>query len=86
MKVKNFIGVVLNKEVFYFVDSFHLLPKRLYCNILTCFCKIKYNRDFLRIIDGCAVLLPDREQIIWINPLIRSLYKALFDQDHAYIL
>ena len=45
--------------------------------------EIRVDHDFDAVIDACAASAPGREDT-WINPTIRRLYRALFDQGHCH--
>lgn len=62
--------------------SFHL-PRRLYRTLLSKPYTIKFDNNFLEIIDACAAPAPGREDS-WINPVIRSLYQSLFAQKYVH--
>lgn len=45
--------------------------------------EIVVDTDFDAVIEACAASAPGREET-WINPTIRRLYRALFDQGHCH--
>lgn len=57
------------------LDAFHV-PKRLARTLRQDKFSFTINRDFDRVIDGCAAPARDREDT-WINPDIRALYMEL---------
>lgn len=64
--------------------SFHL-PRRLYKTIVSNHYQVKFDYDFLQVIEGCAAVVSGREES-WINPTICSLYKELFDQGYVHTI
>lgn len=59
------------------------VPKRLARTIRQERFEIAIDRDFERVIDGCAEETPDRATT-WINREIRHLYRALFERGHCH--
>ncbi|MCC6787923.1 MAG: leucyl/phenylalanyl-tRNA--protein transferase [Hyphomonadaceae bacterium] len=64
------------------LDSFHV-PKRLARTLRQDKFTFTINRDFDRVIDGCAAPGKDREDT-WINPDIRALYMELHRRGTAH--
>ena len=60
-----------------------VLPRRLARTIRQEPFEIAVDRDFERVIDGCAAVRPGREST-WINREIRQLYSTLFDRGHCH--
>lgn len=64
------------------LDGFHV-PKRLARTIRQGKFSFTINREFGRVIDGCAAPGKDREDT-WINPDIRALYMELHQRGMAH--
>lgn len=64
------------------LDNFHV-PKRLARTLRQDKFTFTINRDFARVIDGCAAPGKDREDT-WINPDIRALYMELHRRGTAH--
>lgn len=64
------------------LDGFHV-PKRLARTIRQDKFSFTINREFGRVIDGCAAPGKDREDT-WINPDIRALYMELHQRGMAH--
>lgn len=64
------------------LDGFHV-PRRLARTLRQDRFTFTINRDFARVIDGCAAPGKDREDT-WINPDIRSLYMELHRRGMAH--
>lgn len=64
------------------LDGFHV-PKRLARTLRQDKFTFTINRDFDRVIDGCAAPGKDREDT-WINPDIRALYMELHRRGTAH--
>ena len=64
------------------LDNFHV-PKRLERTLRQDKFTFTINRDFARVIDGCAAPRKDREDT-WINPDIRALYMELHRRGTAH--
>ncbi len=64
------------------LDSFHV-PKRLARTLRQDKFTFTINREFGRVIDGCAAPGKDREDT-WINPDIRALYMELHQRGMAH--
>jgi leucyl/phenylalanyl-tRNA--protein transferase len=64
------------------LDRFHL-PRRLARTVRTTPFRVTANRDFARVIDGCAEGTSDRPKT-WINARIRELCLALHRTGHAH--
>ena len=64
------------------LDGFHV-PKRLARTLRQDKFTFTINRDFDRVIDGCAAPGKDREDT-WINPDIRALYTELHRRGTAH--
>jgi leucyl/phenylalanyl-tRNA---protein transferase len=64
------------------LDGFHV-PKRLARTLRQDTFTFTINRDFDRVIDGCAAPGKDREDT-WINPDIRALYMELHRRGTAH--
>jgi len=64
------------------LEGFHV-PRRLARTIRQDKFSFTINRDFARVIDGCAAPGKDREDT-WINPDIRALYMELHQRGMAH--
>jgi leucyl/phenylalanyl-tRNA---protein transferase len=64
------------------IERFHL-PSRLARTVRSDCYTVTLNRDFDRVIDGCAEALPNRPRT-WINTRIRTLYRKLHDRRHCH--
>ena len=62
------------------LDGFHI-SRSLGRRMRNCGFDVTINRDFERVVDGCA----DRSDT-WINTELRRLYAALHQSDHAHSL
>ena len=64
------------------LDGFHL-ASRLARTVRTTPYKVWVDRDFDRVIEGCAEAKENRTKT-WINGRIRKIYRSLFDHGHAH--
>jgi len=64
------------------LDQFHV-PARLSRTVRSERFVIAINRDFDRVLDGCAEPQPGRSRT-WINARIRGLYRKLYDIGHCH--
>ncbi len=64
------------------LDRFHV-PKRLAKTVRQGRFDIRYDTDFLGVIDGCAEPT-ERRKDTWINPKIKSLFDELHQLGHAH--
>ncbi|MGC1778097.1 MAG: leucyl/phenylalanyl-tRNA--protein transferase [Xanthobacteraceae bacterium] len=64
------------------LDRFHV-PDRLARTLQTTRYRVRVDRDFDAVIDGCAQLQPGRART-WINARIRNLYRKLYQRGDCH--
>ena len=64
------------------LDGFHV-PRRLARTVRADCFEVRVDRDFDRVIAGCASPREGRDRT-WINGRIRALYGRLFDEGHCH--